>query len=182
MTDERPKFAYDPNTSRAFDLRETKSIKIVCRIVEEPTKGNTMTTYPIRADWWREVTDPDEVIPAGCPVRKEPRGNWDTEITETVRNFDRERSCWGLTGTVFIDSRWTPPRPIYKVGDVIEECTPDNLPPDGVAIVDAFGDVGQLDGTRLGWACGGGATWGSSVCERFLPYTVIYVPKVGGDA
>jgi hypothetical protein len=27
-----------------------------------------MTTQPTRADWWREVTDPDEVIPAGCPV------------------------------------------------------------------------------------------------------------------
>jgi len=68
-----------------------------------------------------------------------------------------------------------------KVGDVITECTPDNLPVDGVAIVDAVGDVGQLDGTRLGWACGGGVTWGSSVGKRCFPMTVIYVPKAGGD-
>ena len=75
---------------------------------------------------------------------------------------------------LFIDSRWTP---AYKVGDVITECTPDNLPVDGVGLVDAVGDVGQLDGKRLGWACGGGVTWGSSVGERSLPLTVIYVPE-----
>jgi hypothetical protein len=85
------------------------------------------------------------------------------------------------TGHASIDSRWTPPRPAYKVGDVIEECTDETLPADGVAIVDIVGDVGQLEGTRLGWACGGGVTWGASLDGRFLPYTVIYVPKAGGD-
>lgn len=132
---------------------------------------------PTRAEWWREVTDPDEVIPKGCPVRTEYGEN----AMEHRTTYGWTRADFSENSRLFIDTRWTPPRPTYKVGDVITKCTPDNLPPDDVAIVDAIGDVGQVDGKRLGWACGGGATWGSSVCERFLPYTVIYVPKAGGD-
>ena len=89
------------------------------------------------------------------------------------------KADWPSHNLVFIDSRWAH---AYKVGDVIAECTPDNLPPDGVAIVDAVGDVGQMDGTRLGWACGGDVTWGPSVGERSLPFTVIYVPETEGEA
>lgn len=128
-----------------------------------------MTTQPTRADWWREVTDPNEIIPAGCPTRWEPRHDSRLSITETVQNFDRNKFGWGVDGDVFIDSRWTPPRPAYKVGDVITECTPDNCPADGVAIVDVVGDVGQLEGTRLGWACGGGVTWGGFSGRKVPP-------------
>lgn len=133
-----------------------------------------MTTQPTRAEWWREVTDPDEVIPKGCPVRTEYGEN----AIENRTTHRGTRPAFCENSRLFIDSRWTP---AYKVGDVITECTPDNLPPEGVGLVDAVGDVGQLDGKRLGWACGGGVTWGSAVGERFLPFTVIYVPKAGGD-
>ena len=133
-----------------------------------------MTTQPTRAEWWREVTDLDEVIPAGCPVRTEYSGS----NSEHEPRFPSIRGSFSAP-RLFIDSRWTPPRPAYKVGDVIEKCTPDNMPADGVGLVDAEGDVCQIDGTRLSWACCGGATWGSSVGERSLPLTVIYVPKVG---
>lgn len=30
-----------------------------------------MTDHPTRAPWWREVTDPTEVVEAGCPLRYE---------------------------------------------------------------------------------------------------------------
>lgn len=131
-------------------------------------------THQTRAEWWREVTDPDEVIPAGCPARAEWPGYAYEEHESKHSSVRGSHSAPHL----FIDSRWAS---AYKVGDVIAECTPDNAPPDGVAIVDAVGDVGQMDGTRLGWACGGDVTWGPSVGERSLPLTVIYVPKVGGS-
>ena len=144
------------------------------------------TNQPTRAEWWREVTDPDEVIPKGCPARFEYRGfAQEMDMLEGSVAFERvfdhvlKRNRIYENALLFIDTRWTPPRPAYKVGDVIEECTPDNLPADGVAIVDAVGDVGQMDGKRLGWACGGGVTWGSSVGEWCFPLTVIYVPKAG---
>ena len=138
-----------------------------------------MTTHPTRAEWWREVTDLNEVIPAGCPARAE-WPDYAYEAYESIKTVDRPAHylTHPLKGIrVFIDSRWTPPRPAYKVGDVITEFTDETLPADGVAIVDIVGDVGQLEGTRLGWACGGGVTWGSSFDGRFLPFTVIYVPK-----
>ena len=135
-----------------------------------------MTTHPTRADWWREVADPNEVIPAGCPVRTE--NGEDAAEYRTSRGWARAEF---LATRVFLDSRWTPPMPAYKVGDVIEECTPETMPAHGVGIVDAFGDVGQMDGRRLGWACGGGVMWGPDVAEKCLPLTVIYVPKAGGD-
>ena len=142
----------------------------------QPT--NQPTNQPTRADWWREVTDPNEVILAGCPVRREATPQTGSVTTEFL--WPCEKTV-GLTDnyTYFVDSRWYSLKADYKIGDVITECTPDNLPADGVAIVDVVGDVGQLEGTRLGWACGGGVTWGSSLDGRFLPFTVIYVPKAG---
>lgn len=138
-----------------------------------------MTDQPTRAEWWREVTDPNEIIPAGCPVRKEPRGNWDTEITETVRNFDRERSCWGLTGTVFIDSRWTPPRPTPKVGDVIENAEDVDHLPDGSVFIDCDEQARQVD-DGMAYVTGGGRGFVDGYFD-YLPLTVVYVPKAGGD-
>ena len=131
----------------------------------------------VRAPWWEEVGDGYEFAPSE-PRRTERQGDAN-EGRAGTRSTVEEWSRYGWT--YFRDTRWTPPRSAYKVGDVITECTPDNLPADGVAIVDVVGDVGQLDGKRLGWACGGGVTWGASLDGRFLPFTVIYVPKVGGD-
>ena len=128
-----------------------------------------------RAPWWEEVGVGYEFAP-GEPWRTERQD----EVSESRAGMGFTVEEWSRYGwTYFRDTRWTPPRPAYKVGDVITECTPDNLPPDDVAIVDAVGDVGQMDGKRLGWACGGGVTWGSAVGERCFPMTVIYVPKAG---
>ncbi len=81
-----------------------------------------MTNQPTRADWWREVTDPDEVIPAGCPARAEWPG-YAYEAYESVKTADRPARflTYPLAGIrVFIDTRWTPPTPPLAVGDVIE--------------------------------------------------------------
>ena len=127
-----------------------------------------------RAPWWEEVGEGYEFAPS------EP---WRTERQEDANEGRSDTGFtveeWSRYGwAYFRDTRWTPPRPVYQVGDVIEECTPDNCPADGVAIVDVVGDVGQLEGARLGWACGGGVTWGASRDGRFLPFTVIYVPEL----
>ena len=136
-----------------------------------------MTTHPTRADWWREVTDPDEVIPKGCPVRLESR----EDAREHRATHGWSRAEFSAAARVFIDSRWQPPKPAYKAGDVIEECIDATLPADGVGIVDAFGGVGQMDGRSIRWAYGDDVTWWSDVAEKCLPLTVIYVPKAGGD-
>lgn len=136
-----------------------------------------MTTQPTRAPWWREVTDPNEVIPKGYPVRTE----YGETAMEHRTTYGRTRADFSENSRLFIDSRWTPPRPAYKVGDAITECTPDNLPVDGVGLVDAEGDIGQMDGGRIGWACIGGATRWSAVGEKCFPLTVVYVPKAGGS-
>lgn len=134
-----------------------------------------MITATDRAWWWREVTDPDEVIPKGCPARYEPRDNW--AITETVRNFDRERSEWGVRGAVFIDSRWTPPRPTYKVGDVIETAEELKRLPDGSVFLDCDGEAWQVRGGMAHEVYGDRDDFGDF---HYFPLTVIYLPKVGG--
>ena len=135
-----------------------------------------MTTHPTRADWWREVTDPNEIIPMGCWVRIERGPVW---VEERCFAVDTRREGWASDRSVFIDSRWQPPKPTYRAGDVITECTDATLPADGVGIVDAFGFVGQMDDDEVCWALGGGTKWASGICERELPLTVIYVPKAG---
>lgn len=88
--------------------------------VEEPT-----TDLPIRAYWWREVTDPDEVIPAGCPVRTEEASEVRRILIahEYVAKKSEPRPKLGQTyrgrRRIFIDSRWTPPVRKLKVGDLI---------------------------------------------------------------
>ena len=55
------------------DLDLTKLRKEIDSL--QPTKGEPdMTNHPTRAEWWREVTDPNGVIPKGCPVRTEYGG------------------------------------------------------------------------------------------------------------
>lgn len=78
-----------------------------------------MTNHPTRAYWWREVTDQNVVIPAGCPVRREATPQTGFVTTEFLWPCDK---TVGPTDnyTYFVDSRWRPSRPVYKVGDVIE--------------------------------------------------------------
>mgnify|MGYP003441972195 CR=1 FL=1 len=132
-----------------------------------------MTNQPTRADWWREVTDPDEVIPKGCPVRTE-YGEKAIE-NRTTRRWTRPAFC--ENSRLFIDSRWTP---AYKVGDVITECTPDNLPPEGVGLVNGEGDLCQIRQGRALWAVPA-VSYGWEILNDATPLTVIYVPKVGDD-
>ena len=76
-----------------------------------------MTNHPTRADWWREVTDPNGVIPKGCPVRTEYGGHameYRTTCGWTLAEFSEN-------ARLFVDSRWKPPVPTttYVVGDII---------------------------------------------------------------
>ena len=125
-----------------------------------------------RAPWWEEVTDGNTVVPAGCPVRREVATGDATE-----RTYASPFTAWQWLGKarVFIDTRWTPPKQVYKVGDVIEECTDATLPADGVGLVDMDGDLCQIYHGRVfvvgyvdhGWTSLNDAT----------PFTVIYVPE-----
>ena len=132
-----------------------------------------MTNHPTRAEWWREVTDPNGVIPKGCPVRTEYGGHameYRTTCGWTLAEFSEN-------ARLFIDSRWTP---AYKVGDVITECTPDNLPPEGVGLVNGEGDLCQIRQGRALWAVPA-VSYGWEILNDATPFTVIYVPKAGGD-
>jgi hypothetical protein len=140
-----------------------------------------MTTQPTRADWWREVTDPDEVIPAGCPARAEWPG-YAYEAYESVKTADRPARflTYPLAGIrVFIDSRWTPPLPAYKVGDVIENTEDVDHLPDGSVFIDCYGQAWQTD-DGMAYVTGGGREFVDGYFD-YLPITVVYVPKVGGD-
>lgn len=143
------------------------------------------TNQPTRAEWWRKVTDPNEVIPKGCPARFEYRGfAQEMDMLEGSVAFERvfdhvlKRDRIYENALLFIDSRWTPPRPAYKVGDVIEDCTPDNLPPEGVGLVNGEGDLCQIRQGRALWAVPA-VSYGWEILNDATPLTVVYVPKVG---
>lgn len=139
-----------------------------------------MTDHPTRADWWREVTDLDEVIPTGCPARAE-WPNYAYEAYESIKTVDRPAHylTHPLKGIrVFIDSRWTPPAKPPKVGDVIESDCEEDCPTDGVGIVDALGTVAQIFDGDIMWANGGEDEWGTLFPSSHLPLTVIYVPEL----
>ena len=69
-------------------------------------------------------------------------------------------------------------QPTLAVGDVIEECTDETLPADGVGLVDALGTVAQIFDDTIMWTNRGEDEW-SSLLQRHLPITVIYLPKAG---
>lgn len=133
-----------------------------------------------RAWWWREVTDAEEVIPKGCPMRREV-GDTATEwIAEGYLKMGYLTSAHKTR--FFKDSRWTPPRPVYKVGDVITEATEATKPADDVVWVDDEGISGQIGGRgRRVWLNGLNHSVEWEWLADFLPFTVIYVPKAGGD-
>lgn len=140
-----------------------------------------MNTQPIRADWWREVTDPDEVIPAGCPVRREvgrAATEWIEDGCESVR-----RTSGAHAPRYFRDTRWTPPLPPLKVGDVIETVEDLERLPVGAGVVGEDGDIAQKRWDRL-WVYVALGIWGldsQTMLDGEERFTVLYVPKVGGD-
>lgn len=93
------------------------------------------------APFWREVTDPDEVIPAGCPIRREELSivreipiaqEWVAKDHTEMQRFRGVAEC-----RLFIDTRWTPPAKPLAVGDVIEtEEQAASLPVGSVAILE----------------------------------------------
>ena len=126
-----------------------------------------------RAPWWEEAEVGYE-FQDGQPYR--------CELADGVNG---EGSAFGSMSLdprhkVFRDTRWQPPVKPPKVGDVIEECTDETLPADGVGLVDALGTVAQIFDDTIMWTNRGEDEW-SSLLQRHLPITVIYVPKVGDD-
>lgn len=134
-----------------------------------------------RAPWWREVTDPDEVIPAGCPVRCERAGGIVTEYAAyephpPLRVPDRSTR-------VFVDTRWQSESEPFKVGDAIETVEDaerfTRLKYGKAALVDYWGHVWTLTGRDR-------FNFGQTVCnhvellDNYGPLTVIYVPAVDG--
>lgn len=71
-----------------------------------------MTTQPSRAEWWREVTDPDEILEKGRWFRVEN----DDYAAEHRCSHDTPRSDWYEDYRFFVDSRQQPP---LKVGDTV---------------------------------------------------------------
>ncbi len=132
-----------------------------------------MTTQPIRADWWREVTDPGYKFREGEPVRKEV--NQYAEEYLATMPFEMHIAT---NVTYFIDTRWTPPRPAPKVGDVIETASDAKHLPTGSVFLDCDRDAWQID-DGIAYAAGGGLWFVDSDFD-YLPITVIYVPKAGG--
>ena len=143
-----------------------------------------MTDHPTRADWWREVTDLDEVIPAGCPARAE-WPNYAYEAHESIKAVDRPAHylTHPLKGIrVFIDSRWTPPRPTPKVGDVIETSEDLEWLPVGAGVVDYREEIAlKRCEQRWNYANLSSESCGSESVMGLAPITVIYLPKVGDD-
>lgn len=133
-----------------------------------------------RALWWQEVTDPDLVIPAGCPLRVEYLVDSGVEVEEGAKDFDREVSDYmSNIATVFIDMRWRSNGATYKVGDVIKSCTANNIPNDGVGLVDYSGEIWRVHRGRIHGTLGGSSHWRSDLNQP--PYTVIYVPEEGEE-
>lgn len=124
-----------------------------------------------RAYWWREVIDPDEMIPAGCPVRMESRD----DAREHRATHGRSRAEFSAAARVFIDARWTPPRPAYKVGDVIETVGDVKRLPNGLVFLDGEEDAWQVD-DGVAHRAGGGRGFMDGDFDWF-PLTVIYVPE-----
>jgi hypothetical protein len=129
-----------------------------------------------RAPWWEEV---------GVGYEFAPGEPWRTEKQEVVNEnragtrFTVEE--WSRYGwTYFRDTRWTPPLAPLAVGDVITECTPDNLPPEGVGLVNGEGDLCQIRQGRALWAVPA-VSYGWEILNDATPFTVVYVPKAGGS-
>ena len=130
-----------------------------------------MTDKPTRADWW-ELTGGGYRFQPGEPWRSEsPNGVAREGVTGSI-----EFRQWAVTHYSAIPVGLAP----LAVGDVITECTPDNLPPEGVGLVNGEGDLCQIRQGRALWAVPA-VSYGWEILNDATPFTVIYVPKAGGD-
>lgn len=127
--------------------------------------------------WWWELTGGGYRFQPGEPWRSESPNGVAREGVTGPTGFRQ----WGGY-PLFRDTRWTPPRPAYKVGDVIETVEDlDRLPP-GTGVVDyREGIVRKRYSQRWTYANLSGESYGSESMMRRAPITVIYLPKVGGD-
>ena len=125
--------------------------------------------------WWWELTGGGYRFQPGEPWRSESPNGVAREGVTGPTGFRQ----WGGY-PLFRDTRWTPPLAPLAVGDVITECTPDNLPPEGVGLVNGEGDLCQIRQGRALWAVPA-VSYGWEILNDATPFTVIYVPKAGGD-
>ena len=134
-----------------------------------------MIVQPQRAGFWREVTDPNEIIEKGRWYRVEREGS----AFEYLCKSDATRSNWSEDRRVFVDSHLTPQVKPLKVGDTVAtEAQLDSLPPQA-AVVDSGGDIWQKDDGWL-WGCAVGAQEFDSVrLLRHSPFTIILLPNTG---
>lgn len=133
-----------------------------------------MTTQPSRAEWWVEVTDPDEVIQKGRFYRVESNDY----AADHWSDYDHPRSDWYEGARVFVDSRWTPPGPSVKVGATVTTKEQLDLLPIKAVVLDAANDVWQKR-EPYEWVC---ASRNESAVDaygplEFSPLTLIYLPK-----
>ena len=143
-----------------------------------------MTTQPSRAEWWREVTDPDEVIQEGRWYRIENN----VHASEYLSKVDAPRSHWSEDRRVFIDSRWTPPAPPLKVGDKVTSVEQLEVLPIGSVVLDKHRNVWQGQYNRayapnpLWHSVGVQFGEGSAILlTRYSPLTVIWLPETEDD-
>ena len=140
-----------------------------------------MNTQPQRADWWREVTDPDEVIQEGRWYRIE----FELEVTEHWSAYDRPRSDWYKGRRVFVDSRWAPPEPSVKVGATVTTKEQLDALPNLSVILSMDGQAWQLDifdGIRTWYATFLERGFPSgSAASRFGPFTILWLPETEDD-
>ncbi len=135
-----------------------------------------MTTQPSRAEWWREVTDPDEVIQEGRWYRIEFSAG--TAAAEYLSDDDKPRSYWHEGHRVFVDSRWNPP---LKVGDEVNSWKQLDSLPIRAIVLDASDDVWQKR-EPYEWVC---ASRNETPVDaygllEFSPFTLIYLPEGAG--
>lgn len=139
-----------------------------------------MTTQPQRADWWVEVTDPNEVHP-DCPVRIEQQVVGEPRAVEF--NSHKE-SFWKSNPAIFVDSRWAPPEPSVKVGATVTTKEQLDALPNLSVILSMDGQAWQLDifdGIRTWYATFLERGFPSgSTASRFGPFTVVWLPEGAG--
>ena len=140
-----------------------------------------MTEQPSRAEWWREVTNPNEIIKKGRWYRIE----FENYAAEYRCSYDTPRSDWYEVRRVFVDSRWAPPEPSVKVGATVTTKEQLDALPNLSVIVSRDGQAWQLDifdGLRTWYATFLERGFPSgSTASRFGPFTVVRLPKTGAD-
>lgn len=133
-----------------------------------------MTAHPTRAEWWREVTDPNEIIEKGRWYRME--GN--DSASEYRSLYDMPRSTWRPSANVFVDSRWTPPVPPLKVGDAITTVAELIALPKGAVVIDWYKQAWQSDPRDGLWKMVDISGWSPRALIKYRgPLTILWLPE-----